>query len=153
MKDTSKKLLEATKDIWAEYYTHPFTCGIGDESLDIEKLKFYMIQDYLYLIDYAKVFAIGVAKSDDMAAAQRFAKALDLIYNSEMDIHRSYMKRLGISLEEAENTKTSIDNVFLHRLHSGSKLKHVNGVESRLQEYGTVHILSLPLFECKLPGE
>ena len=49
--------------------------------------------------------------------------------------------------------KTSIDNVFLHRLHSWRKLKHVNGVESRLQEYGTVHILSLPLFECKLPCE
>lgn len=110
MKETSRRLLEATKDIWEEYYTHPFTTGIGDETLDIEKFKFYMIQDYLYLIDYAKVFALGVAKSDDMKAAQRFAKALDLIYNGEMDIHRGYMKRLGISLEEAENTPVSIDN-------------------------------------------
>lgn len=110
MKNTSKKLLEKTKEIWEEYYTHPFTMGIADETLDIEKFKFYMIQDYLYLIDYAKVFALGVAKSDDMQAAKRFAKALDLIYNGEMDIHRGYMKRLGISLEEAENTPVAIDN-------------------------------------------
>jgi len=110
VKNTSKKLLEKTKEIWEEYYTHPFTMGIADETLDIEKFKFYMIQDYLYLIDYAKVFALGVAKSDDMQAAKRFAKALDLIYNGEMDIHRGYMKRLGISLEEAENTPVAIDN-------------------------------------------
>lgn len=106
----SKRLLDATKEIWEEYYSHSFTNGISDETLDIEKFKFYMIQDYLYLIDYAKVFALGVAKATDLETAQRFAKALDLIYNGEMDIHRGYMQRLGISLEEAENTPVAIDN-------------------------------------------
>ena len=48
---TTEKLLEAAKDIWAEYNTHPFVKGIGDGSLDKEKFKYYMIQDYLYLID------------------------------------------------------------------------------------------------------
>ena len=33
--------------------------GIGDGSLDQEKFRYYMIQDYLYLIDYTRVFAIG----------------------------------------------------------------------------------------------
>ena len=32
-----------------------------------------MIQDYLYLIDYTKVFSIGAAKSTDLAFMRLFA--------------------------------------------------------------------------------
>ena len=58
----AERLLDASKDIWAKYHEHPFVKGIADGSLDKEKFKYYMIQDYLYLIDYTKVFAVGAAK-------------------------------------------------------------------------------------------
>ena len=61
----TERLLEATKEIWAGYNEKPFVKGIADGSLDNEKFKYYMIQDYLYLIDYTKVFSIGAAKSTD----------------------------------------------------------------------------------------
>ena len=48
------------------YHEHPFVKGIADGSLDKEKFKYYMIQDYLYLIDYTKVFALGAAKAKDL---------------------------------------------------------------------------------------
>ena len=106
----SQRLLEATKEIWNEYYNHPFTNGIADGTLDIDKFRFYMIQDYLYLIDYARVFAIGVAKAGDIDTMRRYAHSLDAIFNGEMDIHRGYMKRLGITEEEVEGAKMSLDN-------------------------------------------
>ena len=61
---TTERLLNVSKEIWEAYHEHPFVKGIADGSLDKEKFKYYMIQDYLYLLDYTKVFAIGVAKSD-----------------------------------------------------------------------------------------
>ena len=48
-------LLDSVKDIWEEYHAHPFVLGIADGTLDKEKFRYYIIQDYLYLIDYAKV--------------------------------------------------------------------------------------------------
>ena len=47
----TERLLEATKEIWAGYNEKPFVKGIADGSLDHEKFKYYMIQDYLYLLD------------------------------------------------------------------------------------------------------
>ena len=55
----TERLLEATKEIWDGYNKTPFVKGIADGSLDHEKFKYYMIQDYLYLLDYTKVFSIG----------------------------------------------------------------------------------------------
>ena len=55
----TERLLEATKEIWDGYNETPFVKGIADGSLDHEKFKYYMIQDYLYLLDYTKVFSIG----------------------------------------------------------------------------------------------
>ena len=57
---TTERLLAATQDIWEGYLNHPFVHGIADGSLDIQKFRFYLLQDYVYLFDYAKVFAQGV---------------------------------------------------------------------------------------------
>ncbi|MCI5791950.1 MAG: thiaminase II [Lachnospiraceae bacterium] len=104
-------LIESVKDIWDGYDRHPFVTGIADGTLDKEKFKYYMIQDYLYLIDYAKVFALGVAKASDKETMRHCAGYVDQILDGEMDIHRGYMKRLGISLEEAEHTPLALDNL------------------------------------------
>ncbi len=108
---TTERLLAATEDIWAKYYTHPFVRGIADGTLDREKFRYYMIQDYLYLIDYAKVFAVGVSKAKDGETMKLFAGYVHQILDGEMDIHRSYMARLGITLEEAEQTPVALDNL------------------------------------------
>ncbi len=107
----TERLLKDTESIWAEYHQHPFVQGIADGTLDKEKFKYYMIQDYLYLLDYTKVFAIGVAKAKDMEFMKRFANSTHAILDGEMDIHRSYMARLGITPEEAEHTKQALDNL------------------------------------------
>lgn len=70
-----------------------------------------MIQDYLYLIDYTKVFSIGAAKSTDLAFMRLFAGYTHSILDGEMDIHRAYMERLGITREEAEQTPVALDNL------------------------------------------
>lgn len=59
----TEHFLDSSKEIWEQYHKHPFVRGIGEGTLDKEKFRFYIIQDYLYLIDYAKVFSIGAAKA------------------------------------------------------------------------------------------
>jgi len=67
---TTQRLLAATKDIWAAYSEHPFVLGLQDGTLNREKFRYYIIQDYLYLEVYAKVFALGIAKAQHDSEAQ-----------------------------------------------------------------------------------
>lgn len=106
----TERMLEAAKDIWAEYLTHPFVLGLADGSLDAEKFRFYLLQDYLYLFDYAKVFAQGVVKAREPEVMRAFASYVESILNGEMDIHKGYMARLGISEEQAVQVKPSLAN-------------------------------------------
>ena len=42
---------------------HPFITGVGDGTLDVERFKFYVMQDYAYLIDYSRVLAAASARN------------------------------------------------------------------------------------------
>ena len=103
-------LYEDVKEIWDGYQKHPFVSGIGDGSLSLERFRFYMLQDYLYLYDYARVYALGIVKSREPEMMQFFSQLVNDTLNGEMDIHRGYMARLGITPEEVANVKTSIMN-------------------------------------------
>ena len=71
--NVTKRFLDSTAELWDAYLDHPFVKGIADGSLDEEKFRYYMVQDYLYLIEYARVFALGVAKAKDLSSMRLFA--------------------------------------------------------------------------------
>ena len=106
----TERLLLATKDIWQQYNNHPFVTGIQDGTLDKEKFRYYMIQDYLYLEDYAKTFAVGVAKAKSLRIANLFAKYIPVM-NGELNVHDGYLARLGVTQEEIASTPRSLDNL------------------------------------------
>lgn len=107
----SCRLHNAAVPIWEDCLKHPFVTGIGDGSLAVEKFQHYMLQDYLYLFDYARVFALGVVKARDAELMRTFAANVDAILGGEMKIHRAYMKRLGISEEQVFAVKPALDNL------------------------------------------
>lgn len=108
---TTERLLAAAKDIWAAYNEHPFVLGIQNGTLAREKFKYYIIQDYLYLEEYAKVFALGIAKAKSPETIQLFSKYVTLLTEGEMDIHRGYMGKFAVSREELETTPRALDNL------------------------------------------
>ncbi|MEI3598771.1 MULTISPECIES: thiaminase II [unclassified Oceanobacillus] len=101
------RLWKKVQPIWEAYLEHPFVKGIGDGTLDKEKFKHYMKQDYVYLIEYSRVFAIGSAKSPDLHTMTMFANLLHGTLNMEMELHREYAARFGITSEELEETEPS----------------------------------------------
>ncbi|MDV2883887.1 thiaminase II [Alkalihalophilus pseudofirmus] len=103
----SARLHQNSLPIWEASHNHPFVKGIGDGTLDIEKFKFFMKQDYVYLIDYARLFALASMKATSLKNMALFAKMLDATLNIEMDLHRQYAERLGISAEELEATQAA----------------------------------------------
>ena len=104
------RLYQSAAPIWKKCMEHPFVKGIGDGSLPLEKFRYFMLQDYVYLYDYARVFALGTVKAKDPALMREFARNVDEVLHGEMEIHRAYMRRLGITPGEAERAEMAYAN-------------------------------------------
>lgn len=111
MTSVSARLHDAAAPVWEACLRHPFVTGIGDGTLDMEKFRYFMLQDYLYLFDYTRVFALGVVKARDPELMRVFAANVDAILGGEMKIHRAYMKRLDITEEQVFSIKPALANL------------------------------------------
>jgi thiaminase (transcriptional activator TenA) len=98
------ELHQAAAPIWAAQLEHPFVKGIGDVSLEEHRFKRWVLQDYRYLIDFSRVFAWAAAKSDRLESMSWYANVLNLTLNTEMELHRQYAARLGITAADLEGT-------------------------------------------------
>lgn len=43
---------EDVQQVWKEFTQHEFVEKMGDGTLPVERFKFYMVQDYLYLVSF-----------------------------------------------------------------------------------------------------
>lgn len=111
MAHISARLHELDRPIWERCHAHPFVRGIGDGSLDLEKFRFFLLQDDLYLFAYAQVFAYGVINARDPQLMRVFAENVDTILGGEMKIHRAYMARLGITKEQIFSVRSALANL------------------------------------------
>lgn len=98
-------LFEKVKDIWQKTHQHPFVVGMGTGDLPVKSFIRYMKQDYVFLIDYSKLFALGAVKAKDIETMAAFAKLLHETLHGEMDLHRQYAERFGITSQQLEETK------------------------------------------------
>ncbi|KPJ94752.1 MAG: thiaminase II, partial [Gemmatimonas sp. SG8_17] len=51
------ELFEAAKPIWDAQLKHPFVTGLATGSLEVERFSRWVLQDYLYLKEFARIFA------------------------------------------------------------------------------------------------
>ena len=109
------RLFKNVQPIWERNHNHPFVQEIGKGTLDREKFIYYMKQDYVYLIDYAKLFATGVSKARDLDTMGKFAQILHETLHFEMDLHRQFAAEFGITSEELEATTPTPVNIAYTR--------------------------------------
>ncbi|MGL4571106.1 MAG: thiaminase II [Clostridium sp.] len=103
-------LFEESREIFDEYLEHPFLKEIGEGTLDKEKFKEYLIQDYLYLKEYAKVFCVGVIKAESMDEMRFFYNSIKGTMEDETAVHIKYLEGFNVSTEKAENSKIKLIN-------------------------------------------
>jgi thiaminase/transcriptional activator TenA len=98
----AERLCQKAVGIWEAQHQHPFVRGIGDGTLSLERFKFWLRQDYVFLIEYARLLALAAARSPDLETMTRFATLLKETVETEMNLHRAYAAEFGISCEELE---------------------------------------------------
>ena len=102
-------------DDWERYIQHPFVRGLGDGSLPRECFQHYLKQDYLFLIHFARCYALAIYKSPSLLDMREAKKGLDAILDDEMALHVNYCRDWGIAREELEGLPEARANMAYTR--------------------------------------
>ena len=103
----SQHLLDNNREIRSLIARHPFVLGIANGTLRVEKFRFYMRQDYVFLVEYCRIWGLAVAKADNLLTMGKLAQLLHSTLEVEMALHRAYAAEFGISESELESTSAA----------------------------------------------
>lgn len=103
----AQRLRKAADLVWEEGYRQPFIRELGEGALPREKFAFYLLQDFRYLNDYARVHALGLAKTDDPEIMAFMLNVQNGALNVESTVHRTYLASYGITDEQMNNVRQS----------------------------------------------
>lgn len=87
---------------WADYTRHSFVAQLGEGSLPQVCFRHYLVQDYLFLIQFARAYALGVYKSPSVADMRQSLLGVKAILDIELDLHVEMCGTWGMSREEIE---------------------------------------------------
>lgn len=96
--------LPEVQPAWTKFTHHEFVEGLGDGTLPVDCFKFYMIQDYLYLTQFARANALASYKAQDLDGVTASADIVMHI-NTETQLHIKECEQLGITRQEMELTE------------------------------------------------
>ena len=94
--------LRAASPAWAGYVAHPFVAGIQDGSLPEAAFRHYLGQDYLFLIHFARAYALAAYKAETLADIRDAAAGMSAIVDTEMALHVEYCAGWGLTEAEME---------------------------------------------------
>jgi thiaminase/transcriptional activator TenA len=83
-------------DVWNRYVDHEFVRKLGDGTLPEDCFRHYLIQDYLFLIQFARAYALAVYKAGDLTAMRHYSQTVSAILDLEMSLHLDFCNSWGL---------------------------------------------------------
>jgi Putative transcription activator len=107
-----------TKELWREItpiyraiLDHPFIKGLTDGSLEEESFRFYVVQDTLYLREFARALSIAAAKSPEDEWIIMFNEHSAGALKVERALHDSFFRDFGMKKKDIKNTPLAPTNL------------------------------------------
>lgn len=104
MADLFSRLKAQSSHEWKSYTEHAFLDQLAEGTLPKKAFQFYLMQDYLFLIQFARAKALAIYKSRSLADMRAANAALAAIL-SEMDLHVRLCGQWGLTSEDIEGTQ------------------------------------------------
>jgi thiaminase (transcriptional activator TenA) len=86
---------------------HPTVRGIAAGTLDEGRFRAWLIQDYLFLLDYVRLFALTAARAPDTDALGRLVDLAHSTFHEELSLHRSYAAEFGLTEADLDGADKS----------------------------------------------
>lgn len=100
---------------WHAYTQHPFTNAMADGTLDEAAFRHYLVQDYLFLIEFARAYAIAVYKAPSLADMRDAADGISAILDVEMDLHVKLCGEWGLTPQAIEASPAAAETLAYTR--------------------------------------
>ncbi|RVU35043.1 thiaminase II [Hwanghaeella grinnelliae] len=101
------RLKAACQKDWDAYTQHDFVKGIARGDLPKECFQHYLKQDYLFLIHFARAYALSIYKADTIEDMRYGMEGVTAILDKELELHVAYSNEWGINPKEMENLEES----------------------------------------------
>jgi thiaminase (transcriptional activator TenA) len=129
----SARLWDSIGDIYRAILAHPFITGLADGTLPAESFAFYVVQDALYLQDYARALTAVGSRAPTSEAMRMFAGHAADAVAAELELHATLLTELGISAEDVNRAEQAPVNrgytsYLLATAHAGSYAEGVAAV-------------------------
>ena len=99
------QLRDSAAPDWQRYTRHAFVRALGEGTLPAASFRHYLIQDYLFLIQFARAYALAVYKSDTLDDMRQAGRGMSAIIDREMSLHVGFCAGWGLS--EADMAATT----------------------------------------------
>ena len=109
------ELKTAAQAEWQAYTEHPFTDAMADSSLPEAGFRHYLVQDYLFLIEFARAYALAVYKAPTLADMRDAAAGISAILDVEMDLHVKLCGGWGLSPSDIEAAPAAAETLAYTR--------------------------------------
>jgi thiaminase/transcriptional activator TenA len=115
----SAQLKRRAQRIWRAIDGHPFLRELHAGTLPINRFTYFILQDYVYLLDFAQVLCQGGAKSLDLETLELFARHALGAVEVERSFHASFGKTLGLTGKQLDAVpKGPITQAYIGHLQS-----------------------------------
>lgn len=91
------RLMVENLPIWEQCLNSAFLQKLGEGTLPWDCFKGYIVDDSLYLREYAKVFAWGMVKAEDMEEIRTYYELLSFVNEGEGATRLCYLERFGLT--------------------------------------------------------
>ena len=119
MTNFSMKLRSGSQPIWRAIQNHPFLAELHQGTLSLDRFTYFILQDYVYLLDFAQVLCQGGAKSPDLETLALFCRHALGAVEVERTFHASFGNSLGLSRKELDEVpKGPITQAYIAHLQS-----------------------------------
>ncbi|MGH7153230.1 MAG: TenA family protein [Acetobacteraceae bacterium] len=101
--------------LWTGYVRHRFVEALGDGTLAPAAFRRYLTQDYLFLVQFARAYALAGYKGTRLSDLRAAAAAMTAILETEMPLHVSYCAGWGISEADMLNEPEALETIAYTR--------------------------------------
>ena len=95
--DLFGRLVGAAGGEWRDYTRHAFVLGLARGDLPEAAFRRYLVQDYLFLLHFARAWGLAVYKSDTLFEMRRAQSLVAATLDVEIGLHIDYCRRWGLS--------------------------------------------------------
>jgi thiaminase/transcriptional activator TenA len=108
-------LREAARPSWDAYVRHSFVLALRDGTLPEAAFLHYLKQDYLFLIHFARAWALVVTKSSQIDEMRHAIGVVNALVNTEMSLHVAICAARGIDEAMLRDTPEEPENMAYTR--------------------------------------